>query len=102
MTNTAAKPAVADTPTVLVRYQMPLWRKLIAWVAIAAVLLVFLALYDEVLLPFVVGLAVAYFLPFHHNGNMMTIVFPSENYRNPCPSVVQIIFEIGDLIIYCY
>jgi predicted PurR-regulated permease PerM len=62
MTETTAKPAVTDTPTVLVRYQMPLWRKLMAWVAIAAVLLVFLVLFDEVLLPFVVGLAVAYFL----------------------------------------
>ena len=62
MTENTAKPAVADTPTVLVRYQMPLWQKLIAWVAIAAVLLAFLVLFDEVLLPFVVGLAVAYFL----------------------------------------
>ncbi len=62
MTETTAKPAVTDTPTVLLRYQMPLWRKLMAWVAIAAVLLAFLVLFDEVLLPFVVGLAVAYFL----------------------------------------
>jgi predicted PurR-regulated permease PerM len=62
MTETSAKPAVADTPAKMVRYQMPLWRKLLAWVAIAAALLVFLVLFDEVLLPFVVGLAVAYFL----------------------------------------
>lgn len=44
------------------RYRMPLWRKLIAWAAISAGLFVFLVLFDEVLLPFVVGLAIAYFL----------------------------------------
>lgn len=45
-----------------VRPRMPLWRKLIAWIAILAALVVFLLLFKEVLLPFVVGLAVAYFL----------------------------------------
>lgn len=43
-------------------YRMPLWRKLAAWCAIAGGIIIFLALFDEVLLPFVVGLAVAYFL----------------------------------------
>ena len=62
MTKIFAKPIVADTPTVSVHYQMPLWRKLMAWAGIAAALLAFLVLFDEVLLPFVVGLAVAYFL----------------------------------------
>ena len=62
MTETSTKPASSNPPTVLVPYQMPLWRKLMAWLAIGAAILVFLTLFDEVLLPFVVGLAVAYFL----------------------------------------
>lgn len=41
---------------------MPLWRKLVAWMAILAAFVVFVLLFKEVLLPFVVGLAVAYFL----------------------------------------
>lgn len=53
------KPRTLDSAS---RYRMPIWRKLTAWAAITAVLFVFLALFDEVLLPFVVGLAVAYFL----------------------------------------
>jgi predicted PurR-regulated permease PerM len=62
MSDLPAQSSEADKPTVIVRYQMPLWRKLVAWAAIAAAILVFLVLFDEVLLPFVVGLAVAYFL----------------------------------------
>ena len=38
---------------------MPLWRKSFAWGAILTAVLVFLILFKEVLLPFVVGLAVA-------------------------------------------
>ena len=42
--------------------RMPLWRKMAAWAGIIAALIVFLVLFKDVLLPFVVGLAVAYFL----------------------------------------
>lgn len=62
MTDPSNPTSASEPATVVVRYQMPLWRKLLAWVAIAAAILVFLVLFDEVLLPFVVGLAVAYFL----------------------------------------
>ena len=41
---------------------MPLWRKIAAWTAILLVLLLFISLFKEVLLPFVVGLAIGYFL----------------------------------------
>ncbi len=41
---------------------MPIWRKMLAWLAILAALIFFIVLFKEVLLPFVVGLAVAYFL----------------------------------------
>lgn len=41
---------------------MPLWRKSLAWGAILTAVLVFVVLFQEVLLPFVVGLAIGYFL----------------------------------------
>ncbi len=42
--------------------RMPLWRKFSAWAVILVVLIGFIVLFQNVLLPFVVGLAVAYFL----------------------------------------
>jgi len=42
--------------------RMPAWRKLLAWSAILFALGLFVTLFKEVLLPFVVGLAIAYFL----------------------------------------
>ena len=62
MTEGKAQSSEAAAQPIVVRNQMPLWRKLLAWGAIAAVVLAFLVLFDDVLLPFVVGLAVAYFL----------------------------------------
>lgn len=44
------------------RPRMPFWRKVFAWAAIVVVLIFFVVLFKQVLLPFVVGLAVAYFL----------------------------------------
>ncbi len=41
---------------------MPGWRKLTAWILIVCGIILFIGLFREVLLPFVVGLAVAYFL----------------------------------------
>lgn len=53
-------PTDSATPPVVDR--MPLWRKSLAWAAILAAVLVFVVLFKQVLLPFVVGLAVGYFL----------------------------------------
>jgi predicted PurR-regulated permease PerM len=41
---------------------IPVWRKFITWLLIISAMIIFLMLFREVLLPFVVGLAVAYFL----------------------------------------
>lgn len=50
------------TPPPTARPVLPLWRKIIAWAAILAAIVIFVVLFKEVLLPFVVGLAVGYFL----------------------------------------
>lgn len=42
--------------------QMLLWQKMVAWGAILAVVLLFVTLFQQVLLPFVVGLAIGYVL----------------------------------------
>ncbi|MGZ0187097.1 MAG: AI-2E family transporter [Alphaproteobacteria bacterium] len=42
--------------------RMPFWRKLLVWMIILIAAIAFIVLFKEVLLPFVVGLAVAYFL----------------------------------------
>ena len=55
---TQTPPAPQPPPT----GPMPLWRKLVAWTAILAILLLGVVLFKEVLLPFAVGTAVAYFL----------------------------------------